>query len=183
MNFSFLEPETFTETYNELVEFTRRCGIFSSLCYGYRFETFTHRAIRHVTKTRTKGQCCQGYMEKQNICIPICTVQCINGQCTEPNTCTCDPGYESSDRSGRFVQITIFWQTWFKHSKLPGAFQNVKTVLSTTKTRRYATQFVMFLVQMEYALKQNQMYADVFLITTKMPMEFVSKMNVILLAT
>ncbi|XP_026526860.1 multiple epidermal growth factor-like domains protein 10 [Notechis scutatus] len=52
-------------------------------------------AYRHGEKTmyRRKSQCCPGFYESREMCIPHCTDKCIHGRCIAPNTCQCEPGW------------------------------------------------------------------------------------------
>lgn len=40
--------------------------------------------------------CDTGYSWNGDKCIPICPKGCRNGECTKPDVCTCNPGYETS---------------------------------------------------------------------------------------
>uniref|UniRef100_A0A1B0DAJ0 EGF-like domain-containing protein n=1 Tax=Phlebotomus papatasi TaxID=29031 RepID=A0A1B0DAJ0_PHLPP len=62
---------------------------------------------RNVTKYETVDKvvaeenkfvaCCEGYFLKNNeSCLPLCKDQCINGNCTAPDECTCWEGYNKS---------------------------------------------------------------------------------------
>ncbi|KAL7988823.1 hypothetical protein Chor_007742, partial [Crotalus horridus] len=52
-------------------------------------------AYRHGEKTmyRRKSQCCPGFYESREMCIPHCIDKCIHGRCIAPNTCQCEPGW------------------------------------------------------------------------------------------
>ncbi|GLV45366.1 eater [Carabus blaptoides fortunei] len=55
-----------------------------------------------IVPTRpTSIHCCRGHKQTpiihgKSFCIPICKYTCVNGICTEPNTCTCNYGYAKS---------------------------------------------------------------------------------------
>ncbi|XP_055596067.1 protein draper-like [Uranotaenia lowii] len=44
-------------------------------------------------ETIEKWVCCEGYFAKGSECIPVCSNGCHNGNCTAPETCTCNAGY------------------------------------------------------------------------------------------
>lgn len=60
-------------------------------------ETWRH-GIQYttVTQSRLKTVCCSGYIQSGNQCLPVCSPSCINGDCTNPNECTCNEGYKST---------------------------------------------------------------------------------------
>ncbi|KAJ7424587.1 multiple EGF like domain 10 [Pitangus sulphuratus] len=52
-------------------------------------------AYRHGEKTmyRRKSQCCPGFYESREMCVPHCADKCVHGRCIAPNTCQCEPGW------------------------------------------------------------------------------------------
>lgn len=40
-----------------------------------------------------KCKCKDGYERKTNTCVPQCKIPCVNGFCSRPDTCLCDPGF------------------------------------------------------------------------------------------
>ncbi|XP_037031184.1 tenascin-like isoform X2 [Bradysia coprophila] len=100
---------SFVETYTDRVTsikpvavkvlLTKRCGIFRTrTCYEYGDQTRWERVAENVQKTRTLQRCCEGYASKNSRCVPVCSVPCLNGVCTEPDTCTCSTGYHKNDK-------------------------------------------------------------------------------------
>lgn len=85
--------------YNDIETFYGRCR-------GYYFKKCINE--RHVTKTRIENQlreynetvhkCCDGFAQNpdKNKCLPICEHNCVFGNCTSPNICSCYEGYEST---------------------------------------------------------------------------------------
>ncbi|RMB92391.1 hypothetical protein DUI87_31192 [Hirundo rustica rustica] len=60
------------------------------------WERISYRtAYRHGEKTmyRRKSQCCPGFYESREMCIPHCADKCVHGRCIAPNTCQCEPGW------------------------------------------------------------------------------------------
>ncbi|KAG8199355.1 hypothetical protein JTE90_011818 [Oedothorax gibbosus] len=48
-----------------------------------------------VLKTRTVFDCCQGYKRvSKDTCKPVCARGCIHGNCTQPEHCECEVGWE-----------------------------------------------------------------------------------------
>ncbi|KAJ7424510.1 hypothetical protein WISP_28334 [Willisornis vidua] len=60
------------------------------------WERISYRtAYRHGEKTmyRRKSQCCPGFYESREMCVPHCADKCVHGRCIAPNTCQCEPGW------------------------------------------------------------------------------------------
>nr|XP_031535392.1 multiple epidermal growth factor-like domains protein 11 [Vicugna pacos] len=68
------------------------------------YKTAYRRGLR--TMYRRRSQCCPGYYENGDFCIPLCTEECVHGRCVSPDTCHCEPGWGgpdcSSGKSGVF---------------------------------------------------------------------------------
>uniref|UniRef100_A0A8C9V0U8 Multiple EGF-like-domains 10 n=1 Tax=Scleropages formosus TaxID=113540 RepID=A0A8C9V0U8_SCLFO len=58
-------------------------------------------AYRRGEKTmyRRKSQCCPGFFESREMCVPQCAEKCVHGRCMAPNTCQCEPGWGGPDCS------------------------------------------------------------------------------------
>nr|XP_054766842.1 SCO-spondin-like [Lytechinus pictus] len=41
----------------------------------------------------TVTECCAGYVQEGPTCEPVCKPACVNGDCVEPNFCSCYPGW------------------------------------------------------------------------------------------
>ncbi|KAJ8335557.1 hypothetical protein SKAU_G00388990 [Synaphobranchus kaupii] len=48
---------------------------------------------------RRRSQCCPGYIESGDLCVPLCTEECEHGRCVSPDTCQCEPGWGGLDCS------------------------------------------------------------------------------------
>lgn len=50
-------------------------------------------STQYYTAYGIKYHCCKGYVFKNDVCVPVCTPPCLNGQCMPNNYCKCDHGY------------------------------------------------------------------------------------------
>ncbi|MBN3287692.1 MEG11 protein, partial [Polyodon spathula] len=48
---------------------------------------------------RRRYQCCPGYYESRDTCVPRCTRECVHGRCQAPDRCQCEPGWGGEDCS------------------------------------------------------------------------------------
>ncbi|NXD31389.1 PEAR1 protein, partial [Spelaeornis formosus] len=55
------------------------------------YRTEYRQAIR--TEHRRRYQCCQGYYESRDACVPHCSLECVHGRCVAPELCQCEPGW------------------------------------------------------------------------------------------
>ncbi|XP_064421807.1 multiple epidermal growth factor-like domains protein 11 [Latimeria chalumnae] len=61
------------------------------------YKTAYRRGLR--TMYRRRSQCCPGYYESGDFCIPLCTEECMHGRCVSPDSCQCEPGWGGTDCS------------------------------------------------------------------------------------
>ncbi|KAK5874464.1 hypothetical protein PBY51_019407 [Eleginops maclovinus] len=61
------------------------------------YKTAYRRGVR--TMYRRRSQCCPGFFESGNLCVPLCTEECAHGRCVSPETCQCEPGWGGLDCS------------------------------------------------------------------------------------
>ncbi|TRY81804.1 hypothetical protein DNTS_023127 [Danionella cerebrum] len=56
---------------------------------------------RQVVKMdyRRRYQCCRGFYESGNKCVPRCTKECVHGRCVAPDRCQCESGWRGDDCS------------------------------------------------------------------------------------
>ncbi|MBN3280536.1 MEG10 protein, partial [Polyodon spathula] len=62
-------------------------------CTRHRVSYRTAYRRGEKTMYRRKSQCCPGFYESREMCIPHCTEKCVHGRCSAPNTCQCEPGW------------------------------------------------------------------------------------------
>lgn len=72
------------------VEGAHGCGA-NETCYGI-FEK-----SGEATLARAECYCDSGFYKDGDVCKPVCTADCVHGECTAPDTCTCE---ESETLSG-----------------------------------------------------------------------------------
>ncbi|NXW45134.1 PEAR1 protein, partial [Nyctiprogne leucopyga] len=61
------------------------------------YRTEYRQAVR--TDSRRRYQCCLGYYESRDACVPRCTQECVHGRCVAPDLCQCEPGWRGPDCS------------------------------------------------------------------------------------
>uniref|UniRef100_A0A8B9NCJ4 EMI domain-containing protein n=1 Tax=Accipiter nisus TaxID=211598 RepID=A0A8B9NCJ4_9AVES len=61
------------------------------------YRTEYRQAVR--TDYRRRYQCCLGYYESRDTCVPRCTQECVHGRCVAPDLCQCEPGWRGSNCS------------------------------------------------------------------------------------
>uniref|UniRef100_A0A8C5NPF6 MEG11 protein n=1 Tax=Junco hyemalis TaxID=40217 RepID=A0A8C5NPF6_JUNHY len=61
------------------------------------YRTEYRLAVR--TDYRRRYQCCQGYYESRDSCVPHCSQECVHGRCVAPEMCQCEPGWHGPDCS------------------------------------------------------------------------------------
>uniref|UniRef100_A0A3Q4H4Y9 Multiple EGF like domains 11 n=1 Tax=Neolamprologus brichardi TaxID=32507 RepID=A0A3Q4H4Y9_NEOBR len=61
------------------------------------YKTAYRRGVR--TMYRRRSQCCPGFYESGELCVPLCTEECAHGRCVSPDTCQCEPGWGGLDCS------------------------------------------------------------------------------------
>ncbi|XP_043497141.1 von Willebrand factor D and EGF domain-containing protein-like [Polistes fuscatus] len=49
--------------------------------------------IKDYPTYHIEEECCEGFKEVDNKCVPDCSPRCENGSCVAPNICECFPGY------------------------------------------------------------------------------------------
>ncbi|NWW20946.1 PEAR1 protein, partial [Falcunculus frontatus] len=55
------------------------------------YRTEYRQAVR--TDYRRRYQCCQGYYESRDSCVPHCSQERVHGRCVAPELCQCEPGW------------------------------------------------------------------------------------------
>lgn len=64
-------------------------------CSKYKIEYRSEIKTISVPKKRPVEYCCEGYglTSDGQLCIPICSQQCVHGKCESPDVCKCESGY------------------------------------------------------------------------------------------
>ncbi|KAJ7369386.1 hypothetical protein OS493_039430, partial [Desmophyllum pertusum] len=64
-----------------------RCTVYRTV-YGVAYRAATRQAYKHVYF------CCPGWKQQGSGCpTAICKNACVNGRCSQPDTCSCDAGF------------------------------------------------------------------------------------------
>ncbi|XP_029601271.1 multiple epidermal growth factor-like domains protein 11 [Salmo trutta] len=66
-------------------------------CPRISYKTAYRRGVR--TMYRRRSQCCPGFYESGDLCVPQCSAECAHGRCVSPDTCQCEPGWGGVDCS------------------------------------------------------------------------------------
>ncbi|KAG5834122.1 hypothetical protein ANANG_G00258020 [Anguilla anguilla] len=62
-------------------------------CTRHRVSYRTAYRRGEKTMYRRKSQCCPGFYESGETCVPHCAEKCVHGRCVAPSTCQCEPGW------------------------------------------------------------------------------------------
>ncbi|KAF4514241.1 UNVERIFIED_CONTAM: hypothetical protein B566_EDAN019471, partial [Ephemera danica] len=53
--------------------------------------------LQMVSKTRVVRECCVGFEQQEQLCVPRCSESCgSHGRCVAPDVCKCDPGFHGA---------------------------------------------------------------------------------------
>uniref|UniRef100_A0A669CBP8 Uncharacterized protein n=1 Tax=Oreochromis niloticus TaxID=8128 RepID=A0A669CBP8_ORENI len=92
---------TFFVLYISVVSATHLLTLIPLLClchlHRISYKTAYRRGVR--TMYRRRSQCCPGFYESGELCVPLCTEECAHGRCVSPDTCQCEPGWGGLDCS------------------------------------------------------------------------------------
>ena len=92
--------KTRLKSYREPYKTTRitaePCGqIKRKRCLIYRTVYQTLYRTLYRQENTLLYQCCSGWLQSGVHCsIPLCSQPCFHGNCTEPDVCSCEPGYQ-----------------------------------------------------------------------------------------
>uniref|UniRef100_A0A672JQW7 Multiple EGF like domains 11 n=1 Tax=Salarias fasciatus TaxID=181472 RepID=A0A672JQW7_SALFA len=89
--------ESFAHPFDQ-VYYTRCTDILTWFkCTRHRisYKTAYRRGVR--TMYRRRSQCCPGFYETGDLCVPLCTEECVHGRCVSPETL---PGWRCEDACG-----------------------------------------------------------------------------------
>uniref|UniRef100_A0A8C2BWC6 Multiple EGF-like-domains 10 n=1 Tax=Cyprinus carpio TaxID=7962 RepID=A0A8C2BWC6_CYPCA len=68
-------------------------------CTQHRVSYRTAYRRGEKTMHRRKSQCCPGFYQSRDRCVPHCAEKCVHGRCVAPSTCQCEPGWGGPDCS------------------------------------------------------------------------------------
>ncbi len=87
LNISYLQSQEVAD-YTWCIKIPPRCRV-------YRTKLVTKWKEENYTRVVNIRHCCPGYEPNgQGQCSPICNVSCgSHGRCSQPNVCTCEPGF------------------------------------------------------------------------------------------
>ncbi|KTG36124.1 hypothetical protein cypCar_00002536 [Cyprinus carpio] len=76
--------------------------LLNSFFFSHSLCRITYKTLyRQVVKMdyRRRYQCCRGFYESRNKCVPRCTKECVHGRCVAPDRCQCESGWRGEDCS------------------------------------------------------------------------------------
>ncbi|KAK5892100.1 hypothetical protein CesoFtcFv8_012514 [Champsocephalus esox] len=98
-SFTTSVKESYSHPYDRVTEEPCSDPRTSYRCLRHRITYKT--AYRQAVKTdyRKRYQCCPGYYESRDKCVPRCTKECVHGRCVAPDRCQCEGGWRGDDCS------------------------------------------------------------------------------------
>uniref|UniRef100_A0A673N8I9 Platelet endothelial aggregation receptor 1-like n=1 Tax=Sinocyclocheilus rhinocerous TaxID=307959 RepID=A0A673N8I9_9TELE len=99
-NFTTSVKESYAQPFDQ-VKYEETCfePWNANKCTRHRI---TYKTLyRQVVKMdyRRRYQCCRGFYESRNKCVPRCTKECVHGRCVAPDRCQCESGWRGEDCS------------------------------------------------------------------------------------
>uniref|UniRef100_A0A667WIU6 Platelet endothelial aggregation receptor 1 n=1 Tax=Myripristis murdjan TaxID=586833 RepID=A0A667WIU6_9TELE len=104
-SFTTSVKESYSHPYDQVTEEPCSDPRTSYRCMRHRITYKT--AYRQAVKTdyRRRYQCCPGYYESRDKCVPRCTKECVHGRCVAPDRCQCEGGWRGDDCSSGMRQL------------------------------------------------------------------------------
>uniref|UniRef100_A0AAZ3QTH5 Platelet endothelial aggregation receptor 1 n=1 Tax=Oncorhynchus tshawytscha TaxID=74940 RepID=A0AAZ3QTH5_ONCTS len=98
-SFTTSVKESYAHPYDQVTEEPCSEPRTSYRCTRHRITYKT--AYRQAVKMdyRRRYQCCPGYYESRDKCVPRCTKECVHGRCVAPDRCQCEGGWRGDDCS------------------------------------------------------------------------------------
>eukprot|EP00066_Takifugu_rubripes_P027270 XP_011616536.1 PREDICTED: multiple epidermal growth factor-like domains protein 10 [Takifugu rubripes] len=101
-SFTTSVKESYLHPYDQVTEEACSDPRTADRCLHHRiiYKTAYRQAVK--TEYRKRYQCCPGFYESRNKCVPRCTMECVHGRCIAPDQCQCERGWRGDDcSSGR----------------------------------------------------------------------------------
>ncbi|KAG7474347.1 platelet endothelial aggregation receptor 1-like [Solea senegalensis] len=98
-SFTTSVKESYQHPYDQVTDEPCADPRTSYRCLHHRITYKT--AYRQAVKTdyRKRYQCCPGFYESRDKCVPRCTKECVHGRCVAPDRCQCEGGWRGDDCS------------------------------------------------------------------------------------
>uniref|UniRef100_A0A3P8VWT3 Platelet endothelial aggregation receptor 1 n=2 Tax=Cynoglossus semilaevis TaxID=244447 RepID=A0A3P8VWT3_CYNSE len=97
-SFTTSVKESFLHPYDQVTD--EPCSdppTYRCLRHRITYKTAYRQAVK--TDYRKRYQCCPGYYESRDKCVPRCTKECVHGRCIAPDHCQCEKGWRGDDCS------------------------------------------------------------------------------------
>ncbi|TWW80143.1 Multiple epidermal growth factor-like domains protein 10, partial [Takifugu flavidus] len=98
-SFTTSVKESYLHPYDQVTEEACSDPRTADRCLHHRiiYKTAYRQAVK--TEYRKRYQCCPGFYESRNKCVPRCTMECVHGRCIAPDQCQCERGWRGDDCS------------------------------------------------------------------------------------
>uniref|UniRef100_H2T7C3 Platelet endothelial aggregation receptor 1 n=1 Tax=Takifugu rubripes TaxID=31033 RepID=H2T7C3_TAKRU len=98
-HFTTSVKESYLHPYDQVTEEACSDPRTADRCLHHRiiYKTAYRQAVK--TEYRKRYQCCPGFYESRNKCVPRCTMECVHGRCIAPDQCQCERGWRGDDCS------------------------------------------------------------------------------------
>uniref|UniRef100_A0A667WXM6 Platelet endothelial aggregation receptor 1 n=1 Tax=Myripristis murdjan TaxID=586833 RepID=A0A667WXM6_9TELE len=103
-SFTTSVKESYSHPYDQVTEEPwSLCPVCLCFCFRITYKTAYRQAVK--TDYRRRYQCCPGYYESRDKCVPRCTKECVHGRCVAPDRCQCEGGWRGDDCSSGMRQL------------------------------------------------------------------------------